>query len=156
MKNVLLLALLGFFVQGCAGVTSRPLIPYAAGCNTKLMVTVNKAANVEIPDEYFKKIQAQIEQGLAQRRRLAEANDDKYDSAAVTITSFRMRPDAARLAVGILAGCDNIKSNISVVDNGKEVGSADVSIQECAAWGVADQVIGKYTGGVVDFLTGGQ
>jgi len=124
----------------------------------KLLVSIDKNPGLDIPEEQFNQIKAQIEQRLTQGGRLARKGDENYHSATVTITSFRMRPDAARLLVGAMAGCDNIKSNVSVVerDSGKELGSAEISIEECAAWGVADQVIGKYSDGVADYLTQGK
>ena len=36
------------------------------------------------------------------------------------------------------------------------MGSANVAIKECAAWGVANQVIKKYADGVVSFIVGKQ
>lgn len=66
-----------------------------------------------------------------------------------------MRDDAARLLVGIMAGCDNIASTVIVTDKvtHEELGRSQISIKECGAWGVASQVIKKYTDGVVAYLS---
>jgi hypothetical protein len=67
-----------------------------------------------------------------------------------------MRPDAARLTVGIMAGCDNIKSKVSIIDpaNNQKIGESEITIEECAAWGTSSQVIKKYSEGVVKYLAG--
>ena len=96
--------------------------------------------------------------GSIQNDMLASSSDSAQYSAIVDIHAFRMRNDAARLTVGIMAGCDNISSTVSIKDNssGARVGSANVAIKECAAWGVADQVMKKYADGVVSFIAGKQ
>ncbi|MEZ4527357.1 MAG: hypothetical protein R2941_15670 [Desulfobacterales bacterium] len=58
--------------------------------------------------------------------------------------------------VGIMAGCDNIKSNVTISDSAEKqkIGESEVSIDECDAWGVSSQVIKKFSEGVVKYLAG--
>jgi len=117
---------------------------------------LSKEATVDIPEEVLDTIKSQIQEGLSEHNLLATTTDDKSRKAEINITSYRMRPDAARLTVGIMAGCDNIRSNVAIIDpsNKQKIGESEIKIEECAAWGVSSQVIKKYSEGVVKYLAG--
>lgn len=140
---------------GCATAKSTSSLDYAASSENKLSFTLNKTPGAIVPAEDFQLIKTQIETGLRDSNLLATNQEKSSHSAIVTIQSYRMRDDAARLTVGILAGCDSIRSDVVVIENSlnTELGRSHVSMKECAAWGVANQVIEEYTEGVIDFLT---
>jgi hypothetical protein len=144
-----------FFLSGC-GAKSNVVKPYQFDSNLKLNFSVLKNEPVEIPSENLETIQKKIQEGLSEKNLLATNDDKKYRKAEILITSYRMRPDAARLIVGIMAGCDNIKSNVVITDpeTNNKIGESEISIEECAAWGVSSQVIAAYSKEVVNYLTG--
>jgi len=141
---------------GCASTKSTISKSYVTNHEAKVSLTIDKNSGVSIPAGQYHLLESQIRSGLAERGVLASNGELAQHSAVVNLHSFRMRDDAARLTVGILAGCDSITSTVVVIDKSTfdEVGNSKISIKECAAWGVADQVIKKYTDGVVAFLSG--
>lgn len=164
MRKIIAIFLLSVSSFGCASIDSRVSKAYVQGNGSLLSISFMQDAGVSIPSEQKQLLVNQIREGLSQNGLLAteateatEATDgnNSQHSVIVNIHTFRMRGDAARLTVGIMAGCDNISSTVIVTDKitGKEIGNAKVSIKECAAWGVASQVITKYTDGVVAYLT---
>ena len=156
IKKRIGLAFLCLFVCGCGAAISKSITPYQFDAGTKLNLALSKGAEVKIPEETFETIKSQIAQGLSERHLLAATTNDNSRKAEINITSYQMRSDAARLTVGIVAGCDNIKSNVTVFDTAanQKIGESEITIEECAAWGVSSQVIKKYCDGVVKFLAG--
>jgi hypothetical protein len=154
-KTWLCLALFCLFLNGC-GAKSNVIKPYQFDSNLKLDFSLSHEEQIEIPDEVIETIQKQIQEGLSQQNLLAAKTGENFREAEIHITSYRMRPDAARLLVGIMAGCDNIKSNVVVKDSGskEKIGESEIMIEECAAWGVQSQVIAAYSEGVVNYLAG--
>jgi hypothetical protein len=120
-----------------------------------MSVTINSASNLSIPEEQYQLLESHIREGLTQKDLLSPSSDAAAHDVVIDIQAFRLRNDAARLTVGIMAGCDKIRSHIVVTERAtqKEIGRSDVSIKECAAWGVANQVIRKYGDGVVEYLS---
>ena len=155
MRKIIAIFLLSVSSFGCASIDSIVSKAYVQGNGSQLSISFIQDAGVSIPSEQKQLLVNQIREGLSQKGLLATDENNSQHSVSVNIHTFRMRDDAARLAVGIMAGCDNIGSTIIVTDKitGKEIGNAKVSIKECAAWGVASQVIKKYTDGVVVYLT---
>lgn len=155
MRKIIAIFLLSVSSFGCASIDSRVSKAYVQGNGSQLSISFMQDAGASIPSEQKQLLVNQIREGLSQKGLLATDENNSQHSVIVNIHTFRMRNDAARLAVGIMAGCDYIRSTVIVTDKitGKEVGNAKVSIKECAAWGVASQVIKKYTDGVVAYLT---
>jgi uncharacterized protein YceK len=155
MRKIIAIFLLSVSSFGCASIDSRVSKTYVQGNGSQLSISFMEDAGVSVPSEQKQLLVNQIREGLSQNGLLATDENNSQHSVIVNIHTFRMRDDAARLAVGIMAGCDNIRSTVIVTDKitGKEIGNAKVSIKECAAWGVASQVITKYTDGVVAYLT---
>lgn len=156
IKKWLALALFCLFLCGCGAAKSKLITPYQFNSSFKLNFSLSKKETVEIPEEILETIKKQIQEGLSERNLLATTTDDNFRKAEIVITSYRMRPDAARLTVGIMAGCDNIKSNVAVIDSAtkQKIGESEIIIKECAAWGVSSQVIKTYSEGVVKYLAG--
>ena len=155
MKNILSIIAIAGLVVGCASTKSTVSKAYTSSKESQLSISVQKSSDVSIPDEQYQLLESQIKNGLAANGLLASGEQNSQHSVTVEIHSFRMRDDAARLTVGIMAGCDNIVSTVVVTDKvtREELGRSQVSIKECAAWGVASQVIKKYTDGVVAYLS---
>lgn len=154
-KGWLLLGLFCLFLSGC-GAKSNVITPYQFESDITIGFSLSKKDVIEIPDDVLETIQKQIHDGLAAQNLLANNGNDNSHEAEILITSYRMRPDAARLLVGIMAGCDNIKSNVVVKDTKtkEKIGESEIMIEECAAWGVQSQVIAAYSEGVVNYLAG--
>lgn len=155
MNKLVVVSILAIAFSGCASTKSTVSKNYISHNDKKISLTIIKDSEIAIPADQYQLLESQIRDGLTQNGLLSTNEDIAQHSAIVTIHSFRMRPDAARLAVGILAGCDNIKSTVAVTDisTREEIGSSQISINECAAWGTASQVIKKYTDGVVANLS---
>lgn len=152
------IAVLATTLIGCASTKSTVSRNHNLSPGNKVSLTIKEPSGNQIPAEQQAFLVNQIMDGLIQNDMLAPSPDSAQYSAIVDIHAFRMRSDAARLTVGMMAGCDNINSTVSIKDNssGARVGSANVAIKECAAWGVANQVIKKYADGVVSFIAGKQ
>lgn len=155
MKKIISIFFVAVLSFGCASIDSTVSKAYVPGNRSQLALSIKQESGVSIPSEQKQLLEKQIREGLSQKGLLASDENNSQHSVIVNIHTFRMRDDAARLTVGIMAGCDNISSTVVVTDKitGKEIGNARISIKECAAWGVASQVITKYTDGVVAYLT---
>lgn len=154
MKTIFFIVLGISILGGCATAKSNIVKPYAANNNAKLSILIEKNSRIAIPIDQYNLLESAIKEGL-QQKQLLTSIDDSNHSVNVNITAYRMRDNAARLTAGAMAGCDTINSVVTVVDNasGEVIGESNIRISECAAWGVAAQVIKKYAKGVVSFLS---
>ena len=154
MKKALVTLAIAISLVGCASTKSTVAIEYEPTTKQKLALSIEKGTAVAIPEDQYALLESQIKSGLTHQNLLSPDGEISRHSATVKIHSFYLRDDLARVAVGIMAGCDNIVSTVTVTDKltNKTIGSSHISIEECAAWGVASQVITKYTEGVVAFL----
>lgn len=155
MKKLFVMLMLSTFLIGCASTKSTVSKDYQPSKSSPLSLTIKKNPNVNIPSVQYDLLESQIRDGLTSNGLLASKEDDSSHSVEIYIHNFKMRDDVDRLVVGIIAGCDNISSTVIVTDKHtkKEIGNSSISIEECAAWGVASQVIKKYTNGVIAFLS---
>jgi type IV pilus biogenesis protein CpaD/CtpE len=154
MKKVIIISVLAAILIGCANTKSTVSKAYMSDSKSKISLTINKEAGVSIPEGQYQLLESQIKEGLMTNGILASGKESAQHSVVVNLHAFRMRSDAARLTVGIFSGCDNVNSTVVVTDKstGEKIGDSKISIKECAAWGVASQVIKKYTDGVVAYL----
>ncbi len=154
MKKISTLVLTMAVLSGCATTKLSVIELYKPNKDEKLTFTIEKGTNVNIPSVQLSLMESVIKRGLQDNSLLAAEGNSNH-SAKINITEYRMRDDAARLIVGILAGCDKVNSVVTVVNNetGEELGKSNIRINECAAWGVAEQVVTKYANGVVKFLS---
>lgn len=155
MKKIITTFLITASLFGCASVNTNVSKTYVSDNGSKASLSIKKDSGVTIPADQEQLLEKQIREGLIQKGILAADDKSSQHSVIVNIHAFKMRNDASRLFAGALAGCDDINSTITVTDkiSGKEIGNSQISINECAAWGVASQVIKKYTDGVVAYLT---
>ena len=154
MKKIPVLVLLSVILSACANAKLSVIEPYTSSKDRKLSFVIEKNSNINIPNEQFSLMESVIKQGL-EKNSLLSVEGNSNHSVKIDITEYRMRKDAARLIVGIAAGCDKVNSVVTVVDNetGEEIGKSNVRINECASWGVAAQVVTKYANAVVKFLS---
>ena len=155
MKKIISIFFVSASLIGCASIESTVAKAYVPSNESQLSLSVKKDSGVSIPSEQGQLLENQIREGLSKNGLTVSNEINSQHSVIVIIHTFKMRADGARLFVGILAGCDDINSTVIVTDklSGKEIGNAKISINECAAWGVASQVITKFTDGVVAYLT---
>ncbi|MDQ7062553.1 MAG: hypothetical protein Q9M43_16125 [Sulfurimonas sp.] len=138
-------------LSGCA--TNTVVVPYKNDIKKSLKISLLKDSNVTISKQVLTSINEQVKNGLI-KRNLLYSNETDFNNVEIRLTSYRMRPDAARLTVGILAGCDNIKSDIIIKNNENIIiGQSKIEFKECAAWGVSSQVITAYSKEVIKYLT---
>ena len=157
IKKWFAFALLCLFVCGCCGTAKfKSITPYQFDSSLKLKFSLSKEASVDIPEEILDTIKSQIQEGLSGCNILAATTDNNSRKAEIIITYYRMRPIAARLMVGIMAGCDNIKSNVVIIDpaNKQKIGESEITIEECDSWGISSWIIKKYSEVVVKYLSG--
>ena len=154
MKKWLAVISVGVLLVGC-GTKTHIVEPYVFDKNLKLDLELKKEDGVNIPDEILATMKQQIRDGLAKNNLLASSTTNA-NHAEVTIFAYRMRPNAARLLAGAMAGCDNINSQVVVKDtsNQKIIGHSTVQMRVCNAWGVSSQVISSFSEGVVNYLSG--
>jgi hypothetical protein len=154
-KKWFYIALLSLLLSGC-GAKSNVIQKYQPEKNTKLKYSLLTTPQVEVPDAVLETMRSQIQESLSARNLLAMKGDVKFNKADILITKYRMRPDAARLLLGMTAGCDTIKSKATVVDSnaGIVVGESEFESLVCAAWGVSAQVIEAHIKEITDYLTG--
>jgi hypothetical protein len=154
-KTWFVLVLFCLFLTGC-GAKTNVVTPYQFDSNSKLNFELSKHEKVEMPAEELATIKKQIQDGLTEKKLFENNPAEQTRVAEIKITSYRMRPDAARLLVGAMAGCDNIKSNVAVIDTKtkERIGESEIMVEECAAWGVSSQVIAAYSKEVVEYLSG--
>lgn len=151
-------SLICLLLTGCGSVKSNVILHYHADRNLTITYSLSAKELVEVPAEVLETMRSQIRAGLSDRNLLATKDEDKFLKADILITEYRMRSNAARLLVGIMAGCDTIKSKVTIVDSSSEktVGQSVFESNECAAWGVSAQVIEAHTKKVIDYLSGRQ
>lgn len=149
------LVLFVLLVSGC-GATSNVIQKYQPDKTYKLNYYLSAAPQVEVPDEVLKTMQNQIQKNLSEQNLLTSEVDNKFHKADILITHYRMRHDAARLLVGIMAGCDKINSKVTILDSDtkKIVGEAEFESNECAAWGIASQVVKAHVDKIANYLSG--
>ncbi len=148
-------AVICLFLAGC-GVKSNVIIPYHADRNIMINYVISAKELVDVPDEVLEIMRGQIKENLSDRNCLATKDSDKVYKADILIIEYRMRPDAARFWVGMMAGCDIINSKVTVVDSGigKTVGESVFESSHCAAYGDSARVIEAHTKKIVDYLSG--
>ena len=156
MKKLFLVVVTCWILTGCGGVKSNVILPYHADRNLMITYSFSAKESVKVPTEVLETMRNQIKSGLSDQNLLATKNEDRFLQANILITEYRMRPDAARLLVGIAAGCDTIKTEVIISDSRDEktVGKSEFKSKECAAWGVSSQVIKAHTKKIVDYLSG--
>jgi hypothetical protein len=155
MKRILLGVIFSVALVGCATPKSNVTMEYVPTGQDKLSVIIKSDQGVSVPADQLALLEAQIRNGLEKAGLLAVPEESSQHIVTLQIHSFRMRDDSARLTVGVMAGCDNIEGTVTVKNriNSEDLGSSDISIKECAAWGVAGQVIAKYADGVLAYLS---
>ena len=88
------------------------------------------------------------------------ANSAKNDAVQVeiTITSYKMRSDAARMLLGIFAGTDEMVSNIRVRNSADNTLKAEFEVvsRNATAWGTSDGMIKDNADQIVKYLTTGK
>lgn len=96
-----------------------------------------------------------VEALLAERGQRATATDPQARNVTIEITNYYMRHGATRALVGILAGSDSIKSQVTIVDaSGAVLGRIDINSKNATAWGTSRGLIEGHAKEIVDFATG--
>lgn len=154
-KRCFYIAILGLFLSSC-GAKSNVIQQYKPEKDIKLKYTLSTTPQADVPDAVLNEMRSQIQESLSARNLLSTKGDIKFHQANILITEYRMRPDAARLLIGIMAGCDTLTSKVTIVEssNGKIIGESEFESKECAAWGVAAQVIEAHIKKIIEYLSG--
>jgi hypothetical protein len=131
-------------------------MPYHPGPNLRLSYSLEAAQSIEVPDQVLETMRTQLDRRLSARNLLASERENGADQAEIVITGYRMRHGATRSLVGIMAGCDEIQSEVTVRQPGTDetVGSATFGSTECSAVIPAQKTINDHMEKIAEYLTG--
>ncbi len=151
LKSVGLTFCLVLLFSGC-GVTQTSLIPYQIENGSKMSYSLSTDNSISVPHDVLVSMDSQLKQGLLNKNKFTKGNSTL--EATVLIKEYRMRPNAARLTVGIFAGCDTLKSEVVITNKttNKVVGKSEFKSKVCEAWGVSSQVIKAHMQKIIAFL----
>lgn len=146
--NVLIL---GFLLVGCAG-TKVVAVDRSLEGKPLGKLAYQLSSDVEIEASDFESLDNLIIDQLS--GNLANSSSQATTNVKVTVREFRMRPDAARFLVGILAGTDNILSEVSVTDigTGKEIANFTVKSLNDTAWGSSASLLSDHAEEIASYL----
>jgi uncharacterized lipoprotein YajG len=155
-RAALVLIACSALIAGCAGTSAIVQSEYrpAAGEKFKLELTTPASASPEGVALMRERLNRQLDaSGL-----LAGAGDAPRRALQVTVTNYYMRHGATRALVGVMAGSDNIQSNVTVKDlaSGKTVSEFKVESKNPSAWGTSKRLIEDHADKIVATLKGGK
>lgn len=151
MKNVrLMIAVLTvIFATGCAGtkVTIQQDFNYKEAELFAYQI-IDQASVTETGMSIFK---SQIDNNL---KLLGLIDEDSNNVIEITFTNYYMRNDTTRALVGVLAGADNITSNITIKekDTGNVIAKFQVVSKNPTAMGTARGLIEEHANKITDYI----
>lgn len=154
-KRLICLCFVCLILSGC-GVKSNVIVPYHPDQSLKLSYFLSSAELTEVPDEVLETMRTQLSRRLSEINLLALQGESGFNKADILITGYRMRHGAAKALVGIMAGCDNIRSKVTVTEpnTGKTIGISSFESSECSAVIPAQSTINRHIQKIVDYLSG--
>jgi hypothetical protein len=153
MKWMLIaLSAVSMLLAGC-GTSSQVKSDYARASSDRFTYEVVNTDGMS--DEGLSILKARIEALLAERGQRAAGTEVDAKKVTIEITNYYMRHGATRAMVGIMAGRDNIESDVRILDaSGKVLGQIDVSSFNSTAWGTSRGLIEGHAEEIVEFATG--
>lgn len=150
MKGFIIAALIAFTATGCIGTSSKITTPNQAAAGTRYWYTIENRGYMSA--EGMEILRARLDERLA--TELVAADSPGALRAQVVIGSYRMRHGAARALVGVMAGTDEIRSSVTIIDpkTGEQLGQVSVESKNQTAVGSAGGLIRGHADEIADFL----
>lgn len=143
---------LSLALAGC-GTSSQIRNDYAHAPTDRFVYEVVNTDNMS--EEGVSILKGHIESLLAERGQRATGTEPEARKVTIEITNYYMRHGAARALVGIMAGSDSIKSQVTIVDaSGAVLGRIDIDSKNATAWGTSRGLIEGHAKEIVEFATG--
>jgi hypothetical protein len=136
-------------LAGCAGTSLSVQKPYSSSSSgQKIAYSVNP--KVEVSAEALEILDARLKTQLDG----GAGADRKVD---IVITNYYMRHGATRAMVGIMAGADNILSQVTVRDaSGAVLAEFTVESKNPSAWGTSRGMIEEHADKIVSYVKTGK
>lgn len=153
MRALILATALPFFLAACIGTSSKVARPNASAVGSKLWYTVENPGGMT--PEGLTVLRSRLDERFIAVRTAEGAPDAVH--VKVTVTSYYMRPGAARALVGIIAGKDRVLSTVQVIDpvTGHELGRIHVESGNATAVGSAGGLLRGHADEIADFVLKG-
>lgn len=150
MKGFIVAALVALATTGCIGTSSKITASNQAAAGARYWYTIDNHGYMS--PEGLGILHARLDERLG--HELAPADSPGAFRADVVISSYRMRHGAARALVGVMAGTDEIRSSVTIVDpqTGERLGRIDVESKNQTAIGSAGGLIAGHADEIADFL----
>jgi len=140
-------------VAGCAGTSLNVQKSYGPTSGEKFSYAINP--KVEVSAEALEIMEARMKSQLGDSLQAAGQSGKTVE---ISITNYYMRHGATRAMVGIMAGADNILSQVTVRDaaGGKILGEFVVESKNPSAWGTSRGLIEEHADKIVSYLKSGR
>ena len=147
-----LFAVLTMTLTGC-GTTSMVMDQINASEVKPYAVVIEY--KVSVADDWKYLFESKLKTELAAAGVQADKDDNSVNSAEISFVTFRLRDDGTRLMAGILAGTDEVTSEITARDaSGAVIGKGVVTTSNATAWGTNDGYLKEHAKDIVKFLLG--
>ena len=149
--SLALLAILA--VTGCSSTTAvQDSIPLAE----RKPVSYEISYQTAVEDDWKQMFEAKLRDELNRSGLLAPDDAVNPDQVSINFLVFRLRDDASRKLGGLLAGTDEIKSEIVVRNaQGAALGRSVVTTANATAWVTSSGYLEHHARDVAAFLSGG-
>jgi hypothetical protein len=153
LRHVVAASLL-FVLTGCIGTSSQVRSAYAPAAGDKFAYAIENAGGMSA--EGLQILDDKLKSELSTGGLLAAASDPAARKVEIRITNYRMRHGAARAMAGIMAGKDNITSDVRILERGtgKLLGQLTVESGNATAVGTSRGLIEGHAREIVEFLRG--
>ena len=143
-------------LTGCIGTSSQVRSAYAPAASDKFAYAIENAGGMSA--EGLQILNDKLKSELSTSGLLSVPSDPAARKVEIRITNYRMRHGAARAMVGIMAGKDNITSDVRILESGtgKLLGQLTVESGNATAMGTSRGLIEGHAKEIVEFLRGSQ
>jgi hypothetical protein len=149
MLRCLPLMLMALAMFGCAGTSGLVTQGNSAPKSAKFIYSIDNPGGMTLDGERI--LRTQLDQQLASV--LAPAGDRGAVNARITVSSYYVRPAAARVLVGIMAGVDKVNSTVTLIaPDGSVLGSKRVESKNATAFGTSTGMLQKHADEIATFV----
>ncbi|HYS14747.1 MAG TPA: DUF4410 domain-containing protein [Burkholderiaceae bacterium] len=141
-------------IAGCAGTSLNVQKSYGPTSGEKFSYAINP--KVEVSAEALEIMETRLKSQLGDSLQASAGQSGK--NVEISITNYYMRHGATRAMVGIMAGADNILSQVTVRDaaSGSVLGEFVVESKNPSAWGTSRGLIEEHADKIVSYLKSGR
>ena len=140
-------------LTACIGTSSTVARPNAAAPGSRLWYSIDNTAGMT--PQGLAVLRSRLDERFVPVRTTEGAPGAVH--VKITVTSYYMRPGAARALVGIMAGKDRVLSTVQVLDpsSGQELGRLNVESGNATAVGSAGGLLRGHADEIADFVLAG-